>query len=837
MGSVGGFFLSWWVLSLAGLSPDVALSLAAVVMAVIGAPMSAWASRADEDINSRAPSPDTGADADVVVVGEVPAQAPGFVSRADILDEVDKAIVSATGPRVVSLVGPPGAGKTQLAAAWLRSQVRTRVSVVAWIVAETEATLLDGLAAVAERVGAAPGETAVTVRAAAARRWIESTGRSVALVFDNVVDVDVVRRWLPAVGGATAVITGVRRAARDLGSLVEVGPFPVSTAVGFLAERTGLDDRSGAAAVAAELGALPLAMSQAAAVIRVEGWSYATYLDRLRSVSLDRLLRRVDGDSYERGAAEAILLSIATITDGGPDREAVDRVLTLLSMLPAGCPRDRLERACAALSVVTDGGTAVAPDQVARALARATAISLITLPRGGRLVQMHRLVQRVIRDRVHVNGGIDAYRQAVDYVDPDWVQRRTLILLTAVQIPNGVGVALGTLGGPLLGWAVGGPVVAGLTISCSLAGGALSALPATWLMRRYGRRPALVANHLAGALGGCLMFAAAHLTSVTLLLVGGTLFGAGTAANLQSRYAAVDLARPHVRGRTLSIVVWSTTIGAIVGPSLFPFIDRIGRLAGAPAYASGFVGSATMFTASAAAVWWLMRPDPLLIARAENARQSTAQSVPIYPQPAAVAGADLRAAARIVLTDIDARAGTATVMLAHAAMIAVMIFGAIHVLEGHHAPPALTGVGVMVGLHVAAMYALSPVMGVLVDHVGRRPTIAGGIALIAGGCLGIAIASPSLPVTTLGLVSIGFGWSACMVAGSTLLSESAGPADRPAVQGFCDIAMGVAGGLAAICSGVVVTFFGTAALGVAGAALMTALVAVSFSHRARVPLP
>jgi MFS family permease len=835
--AVGGFFFSWWALSLAGLSSDVALSLAAVVMAVIGAPMSAWASRADEDTDARTTRSDTDTGTDVTVVGEVPAQAAGFVGRADILDEVQKAIASAAGPGVVSLVGPPGAGKTQLAAAWLRSQVQARVSVVAWIGAETEATLLDGLAAVAESVGAAPGETAVTVRAAAARRWIESTGRSVALVFDNVVDIEVVRRWLPSVGGATVVITGVRRAARDLGSLVEVGPFPPSAAVGFLAERTGLDDGSGAAAVAAELGALPLAMSQAAAVIRVEGWSYATYLDRLRSVPLDRLLRRVDGDSYERGAAEAILLSIATVTDGGPEREAVDRVLTLLSMLPAGCPRDRLERACAALSVVTDGAIAVTPDQVARALARAEAISLITQPRGGRLIQMHRLVQRVIRDRVHVDGSIDAYRQAVDYVDPDWVQRRTLTLITTVQIPNGVGVALGTLGGPLLGWSMGGPVVAGLTASCSVAGGALFALPATWLMRRYGRRPALVANHLTGALGGCLMFTAAHLTSVTLLLVGGALFGAGSTANLQSRYAAVDLARPHVRGRTLSIVVWSTTVGAIVGPSLFPFLDRIGRLAGAPVYASGFVGSATMFTASAAAVWWLMRPDPLLIARAENARQGSGQSVPVYPQPPAVAGADLRAAARIVLTDTDARAGAATVALAHGAMVAIMIFSAIHVLDGHHPPPALTGIGVMAGLHIAAMYALSPVMGLLVDHVGRRPTIAGGVVLIAGGCLVVAIADPSLPVATLGLVSIGLGWSASVVAGSTLLSESVDPADRPAVQGFGDIAMGVAGGAAAISSGFVVMFLGTAALGLLGAAIMAALVVVSLSRRTRVPVP
>src|SRR5262245_22280183 len=105
-------------------------------------------------------------------------------------------------------------------------------------------------------------------------------------------------------------------------------------------------------------------------------------------------------------------------------------------------------------------------------------------------------------------------------------------------------------------------------------------------------------------------------------------------------------------------------------------------------------------------------------------------------------------------------------------MIATMIFSAVHLLDSPHPSASLTGIGIMVALHVTAMYSLSPVMGVLADRVGRRPTIAGGILLIGGGCLTTATSHPSLAATMVGLTSIGLGWSACMVAGSTLLSES-----------------------------------------------------------------
>jgi MFS family permease len=64
------------------------------------------------------------------------------------------------------------------------------------------------------------------------------------------------------------------------------------------------------------------------------------------------------------------------------------------------------------------------------------------------------------------------------------------------------------------------------------------------------------------------MIAAVVLELFLLLLVGALLFGFATAANLQARYAATDLATPERRGRALALVVWATTVGAVAGPNL-----------------------------------------------------------------------------------------------------------------------------------------------------------------------------------------------------------------------------------------------------------------------------
>ncbi|HEY3013413.1 MAG TPA: MFS transporter, partial [Gemmatimonadales bacterium] len=195
------------------------------------------------------------------------------------------------------------------------------------------------------------------------------------------------------------------------------------------------------------------------------------------------------------------------------------------------------------------------------------------------------------------------------------VQRRTLRLLFVTQIISGIGVAIGASVGALLAADIAGIGASGLAQSAIVIGAALFALPATAIVNRHGRRPSLAAGYFVAAVGAILIVTAAVRGSIPLLFLGFFLLGGATAANFQARYAAVDLAPAALRGRHLSLIVWATTLGAVVGPSLAPLAGAsVGRY-GVPTLAGPFVFSALLFGLATLLLLLLLRPDPAVVAR------------------------------------------------------------------------------------------------------------------------------------------------------------------------------------------------------------------------------
>ncbi|MDR7273443.1 MFS transporter [Catenuloplanes atrovinosus] len=401
------------------------------------------------------------------------------------------------------------------------------------------------------------------------------------------------------------------------------------------------------------------------------------------------------------------------------------------------------------------------------------------------------------------------------------VQRRTLTLLVITQIIGGIGVAIGITVGALLSARMAGVGMSGLPGSGAVIGGALLAVPVTRLVQARGRRPGMALAYLVGALGAVLVVLAAVLGSVPLLFLGMFLFGGGTAANLQARYVAVDLAAPERRGRDLSLVVWSATIGSVAAPNLADLADRAVAGLHLPVLSGAFVVSGVAFALSAAAIAVSMRPDPLLLARTVDG-----SSTPAPHRPSGV-----RAGARVVAGLPDARLAIAAVATGHLVMVAVMSMTPVHLGEGHADADLLRIVGIVLSVHIAGMYGLSPVTGWLADRYGRRPVIVGGLTLLITACAVAGTAGHDTPMLTLGLALLGLGWSGTMVGGSTLLSESVPQDGRPAVQGLSDLVMGVAGAGAGALSGAVVAFGGYGTLTVLAA--MAALPVLALALRSR----
>ncbi|MFD4294709.1 MFS transporter [Rhodococcus sp. NPDC058532] len=400
-------------------------------------------------------------------------------------------------------------------------------------------------------------------------------------------------------------------------------------------------------------------------------------------------------------------------------------------------------------------------------------------------------------------------------------QRRIVLTLSLAQLCSGIGngaaLAIGSLMAVELTGsdAYAGAVTTALSVAASLA-----ALPLAGLAMRRGRRTALMSGLGLAAVGAVAMILAPVLGSFAVLLLGGALLGVGNAANLQSRFAATDLATPAHRGRDLSIVVWAITIGAVAGPNLIRPGAALGEFLGLPEMSGPFLFSLAGMLIGVVVLAVGLRPDPLLTARAVGGVSGGAS------RPSLVDG--LRTAAR----SWPATLGIVTLVAAHVVMVAVMSMTPVQLRELDHAAGAqhssadtLAVIGFVISLHIAGMYALSPVMGWLTDRFGRLRTMLLAQVLLAAAVLCAGVGADSRTWVTVGLVLLGLGWSAATVSASTFVAESVPPERAVLVQGVSDAVMGAAGAVGAATAGMVLAVGGYLGVNLVGA-VTVAVVAV-----------
>jgi MFS family permease len=406
-------------------------------------------------------------------------------------------------------------------------------------------------------------------------------------------------------------------------------------------------------------------------------------------------------------------------------------------------------------------------------------------------------------------------------VDPQAVQRRTVGVLSGGVALAGLGVTVGVTVGGLLSRAVAGTDSAsGLGQTAGVLGAAVIAVPLAGVSDRWGRRTGLALGYAVAVVGAVLAIVAAALSSLPLLLVGLFCFGAATACGLQARYAAADLAVRERRGRDLSLVVWATTIGSVLGPNLAGPGADLGASLGLPVLGGAYAVSAAVFVVVGLAFLTLLRPDPLLLARRLGS-----------------GGAGVRrrgatgAAVRSVWSSPDGRLGLTAVVVSHSVMVGVMVMTPVHM--GHAGGPegtTLRIIGLVISVHVAGMYLFSPLVGLLADRAGRRTTVAvGGCLLLAAAALAGTAAPGAAVQLGAGLLLLGLGWSCGLIAGSTLITESVAAQVRPTAQGGTDLLMGLGAALAGVIGGPLLAVGGFGLVSGVSAALVVPLAVVWFS--------
>ncbi|MFF1541351.1 MFS transporter [Microbacterium sp. NPDC058269] len=398
------------------------------------------------------------------------------------------------------------------------------------------------------------------------------------------------------------------------------------------------------------------------------------------------------------------------------------------------------------------------------------------------------------------------------------VQRRTVLVLSFGQVLGGIAFgATVSLGALLAADISGNDALSGLATASVTLGAAACAIPLARLAARVGRRRALTLGNLFALVGIVVVILAASLRMFPLLLAGILMIGAGNAGNLQSRFAATDLAAPQHRGRDLSIVVWSTTIGGVAGPLLLGPGEIVGQAVGMPPQTGSYLFSFVAQCVALVLYIVALRPDPLLAAQRLAKAAAAATGVPQADRP------------RVARYAIFAIAGSHVVMASVMAMTPVHLSHMAHGAGGMAASPADVSalVGITIALHVGGMYALSPVFGVLADRWGRLKVVLLGQVLLAGALAFAVFTGTEAWGVMVALILLGLGWSAATVAGAALLTEASAPELRTRRQGRSDSLMSLSAAAGSVLAGVVLSNFQYSGLGIAAFVLVIAIVALS----------
>ncbi|AGI27773.1 MFS transporter [Bacillus subtilis] len=397
--------------------------------------------------------------------------------------------------------------------------------------------------------------------------------------------------------------------------------------------------------------------------------------------------------------------------------------------------------------------------------------------------------------------------------------KRTLFVVSISQIFGGAGLAAGvTVGALIAQQMLGTDAFAGLPSALFTLGSAGSALIVGRLSQRYGRRTGLSAGFMIGGLGAIGVIMAAIINSIFLLFISLLIYGAGTATNLQARYAGTDLANHKQRATAVSITMVFTTFGAVAGPSLVNVMGDFALSIGVPSLAGPFILAAAAYILAGVVLFIMLRPDPLVIARTiEAANEEPGDKGHL-------------AATEHTENKKGIIVGATVMVLTQIVMVAIMTMTPIHMRHHGH---DLGAVGLVIGFHIGAMYLPSLVTGVLVDRLGRTAmAISSGTTLLLAGVIGAFAPGDSMVLLVIALSLLGLGWNFGLISGTALIVDSTDTATRAKTQGTVDVLIALSGAAGGALSGMIVAGSSYLALSFTGGIMSLLLIPVVVWSRA-----
>ncbi|MEY3615972.1 MAG: hypothetical protein RLZZ518_974 [Actinomycetota bacterium] len=404
---------------------------------------------------------------------------------------------------------------------------------------------------------------------------------------------------------------------------------------------------------------------------------------------------------------------------------------------------------------------------------------------------MYHVASALVTDSAQQHAGANRSLSEFSVANRTQLQKRVLRVLIAGQIVGAA--ALGssvTVGAFVIQDILGNDTpFGGMATATVTMGTAFMSQMLARVMLRQGRRGGLQLGYVLAAVGGVVAAVGVERNSLVWFLGGLFLFGNGQAANLLARYAATDLALPEQRSSAMSYVVFASTFGAVFGPLLVQPAQWAGEeWLGLATYSGPWLASSLFLLLAALNTALRLRPDPLVVSRA-----SVQPLQPLQPSPRM----SVRGAFQLITSTGNGRLALTAMVISQATMVAVMTMTPVHLkLHGHEGISSY-----VVSLHIAGMFAFSPLVGKYADRHGRVNAIfLGALLLVISSALS-AVAGDGNPMLFPSLWLLGIGWNFGLIGGSSLLVESISDDVRVRVQGTADLLMSFCGGLAGFSSG------------------------------------
>ena len=389
-------------------------------------------------------------------------------------------------------------------------------------------------------------------------------------------------------------------------------------------------------------------------------------------------------------------------------------------------------------------------------------------------------------------------------------RRITTALFTAESFNSASFIIMFTVTPILAAQLSGNDAAAGIPTTLAMLGRALIAYPMGWLMDRVGRRLGLSVGYLLTAVGAAIGTYAVIQGSFTIFLASAIFLGMARGTSEQSRFAAAEVQPESRRAKSIGLIVFAGTVGAISGPLIVPPSEALAAGLNLPGLAGPWLISIGFGLLAMLVVFAWLRPDPMEMGRT---LASTGQ----------INGTQQNTVTRTIWQMFSSPymiLAVGAMVIGQLVMTLLMVITPLHMAYHDHSTQAISGV---IMAHTLGMFGLSSVTGWLIDRLGRVKLIVAG-ALVLVTSAGITPLSTSLPILGLALFLLGLGWNFCHIAGSSLLTDTLASGERGRAAGASEVFIALASSTGSFSTGFIFAASGIVAVSLVGLILSLALV-------------